>query len=79
MMFIYKTAKFASVWTIILKIRAIFVHQTLTKYGLYFHELLQCQRLLGELTLGSKPSLSAYVRKASIPWIRCPRLKVPPQ
>ena len=34
-MFIYKTAKFAPVWTTILKIRAIFVHQTLTEHALY--------------------------------------------
>ena len=34
-MLIYKTAKFAPVWTTILKIRAIFVHQTLTEHVLY--------------------------------------------
>ena len=33
-MFIYKTSKFAPVSTIILKIRAIFVHQTLTEHAL---------------------------------------------
>ena len=33
-MFIYKTAKFAPVWITILKIRAIFVHQTLTEHAL---------------------------------------------
>ena len=33
-MFIYKTAKFAPVWTTNLKIRAIFVHQTLTEHAL---------------------------------------------
>ena len=32
-MFIYKTAKFTPVWTTILKIRAIFVHQTLTEHA----------------------------------------------
>ena len=35
MMFVYKTAEFALVWTTILKIRAIFVHQTLTEQALY--------------------------------------------
>ena len=35
MMFIYKTAKFAPVWTTILKIHSIFVHQTLTEHTLY--------------------------------------------
>ena len=35
MMFTYKTAKFAPVWTSILKIRAIFVHQTLTEHAFY--------------------------------------------
>ena len=35
MMFIYKTAQFAPVWTTILKIRAIFVHQTLTEHAIY--------------------------------------------
>ena len=30
-----QTAKFAPVWTTILKIRAIFVHQTLTEHALY--------------------------------------------
>ena len=35
-MFIYKTAKFAPVWTTVLKIRAIFVHQTLTEHALLF-------------------------------------------
>ena len=35
MMSIYKTAKFAPVWTIILKIQAIFVHQTLTEHALF--------------------------------------------
>ena len=33
MMFIYKT-KFAPVWTPILKIRAIFVHQSLTEHAI---------------------------------------------
>ena len=35
MMFICKTAKFAPAWTTILKIRAIFVHQTLTEHALW--------------------------------------------
>ena len=35
MMFICETAKFAPVWTTILKIRAIFVHQTLTEHALW--------------------------------------------
>ena len=35
MMFIYNTAKFAPVFFSILKIRAIFVHQTLTEHVLY--------------------------------------------
>ena len=30
-----KAAKFAPVWTTILKIRAIFVHQTLTRHAIY--------------------------------------------
>ena len=30
-MFVNKTAKFAPVWTIIIKIRAIFVHKSLTE------------------------------------------------
>ena len=34
MVFIYKTAKFAPVWSDILKILAIFVHQTLTEHAL---------------------------------------------
>ena len=34
MMFIYKTAKFTPVWTTILKVRAIFVLQTLTEHAL---------------------------------------------
>ena len=34
MMFIYKSAKFAPVLTNILKIRAIFAHQTLTEHAL---------------------------------------------
>ena len=34
MMFIYKTAKFAPVWTAIFKIRAIFVHQILIEHAL---------------------------------------------
>ena len=33
-MFIYKTAEFVPVWTAILKILAIFVHQTLTEHAL---------------------------------------------
>ena len=33
-MLIYKTAKLALVWTTILKILAIFVHQTLTEHAL---------------------------------------------
>ena len=33
MMFIYKTATFAPVWTIMFKICAIFVHQTLTEHA----------------------------------------------
>ena len=32
-MFIYKTAKLAPVWTIILKIPGIFVHQILTEHA----------------------------------------------
>ena len=35
MMFIYKTAKFAPVWTTILKLGAIFVLQTLTERALF--------------------------------------------
>ena len=35
MMFVYKTAKFAPVWTTILKIRAIFVRQTLTEHAIF--------------------------------------------
>ena len=34
MVFSHKTAKFAPVWTIILKIRAVFVHQSLTEHAL---------------------------------------------
>ena len=37
-MFTYKTAKFAPVWTTILKIRAIFVHQTSTEHPLLVPE-----------------------------------------
>ena len=37
-MFIYKTAKFAPVWTIILKIRTIFIYQTLTEHALFIAE-----------------------------------------
>ena len=33
-MFIYKTAKFAPVWTTILKILPIFVHKTLPEHAL---------------------------------------------
>ena len=33
-MFICKAARFAPVWTTILKIQVIFVHQTLTKHAL---------------------------------------------
>ena len=33
MMFIYKTGKFAAVWTSSLKIRAIFVRQILTEHA----------------------------------------------
>ena len=35
MMFIYETAKLAPVWTNILKIQVIFVHQTLTEHALF--------------------------------------------
>ena len=35
MIFVYKTAKFAPVWTILLKIGAVYVHQTLTEHALY--------------------------------------------
>ena len=35
MIFIYKTTKFAPVWSTILKIRAIFVHQTVAEHALY--------------------------------------------
>ena len=35
----YSTAKFAPVWTTILKIRAIFVHQTLTELALSLDKL----------------------------------------
>ena len=34
MMFIYKTDKFAPIWTTTLKIRTIFVHQTVTEHAL---------------------------------------------
>ena len=34
MMFIYKTAKFAPVWTTLLKVRVTFVHQTLTEHAI---------------------------------------------
>ena len=35
MTFIYRSATFAPIWTTILKIRTIFVHQTLTEHALY--------------------------------------------
>ena len=38
MVFIYKTAKFAPVWTTILKIWAIFVHQSLTEHACYLQK-----------------------------------------
>ena len=34
MMFAHKTAKFAPVWTIVLKKRAVFVHKSLTEHAL---------------------------------------------
>ena len=34
MTFIYKTARFSPVWTGILKVRAVFGHQTLTEHAL---------------------------------------------
>ena len=43
-MSIYKTAKFAPVWTTILKIWAIFVHQTLNEHALS-HDLRSPHRL----------------------------------
>ena len=54
MMFIYKAAKLAPVWTTVLKIREIFVHQTLTEDALlqarllYFHYTirLNCKKIL---------------------------------
>ena len=39
MMFIYKIGKFALVWTTILKVRAIFVHQTLTEHALSYKNM----------------------------------------
>ena len=36
MMFAYETAKFALVWVTVLKIRAVFVHQSLNEHALYF-------------------------------------------
>ena len=39
MLFIYKTVKFALVWTTILKIWAIFVHQILTEHALHLSVL----------------------------------------
>ena len=33
MLLVNQAAKFAPVWTTILKIRAIFLHQTLTEHG----------------------------------------------
>ena len=45
MMFIYKTAKFAPIWTTILIISATFVHQTSTE-----HALLQRQNLAIHVT-----------------------------
>ena len=44
MMFIYKTAKFAPVWTTIPKIQAIFVHQTLTEHALLKSSIMQASR-----------------------------------
>ena len=38
MIIIYKTPKFALVWSTILKIRAIFVYQTWPEHALY-HEI----------------------------------------
>ena len=44
-MFIYKTAKFAPVWSTILKIGATSVHQTLTEHSL-FREYSPAARVL---------------------------------
>ena len=47
MMFIYNAAKFAPVWTAILKIRAIFVHQTLlTEQAIYLFLLMLFRQFL---------------------------------
>ena len=48
-MLIYKAAKFAPVWTTILKIRAIFVHQTLTEHTLC--EIKICPKTWAYFTL----------------------------
>ena len=45
-MFIYKTAKFAPVWTIVLKIRTIFVHQTVTEDALFEYLLKPSSKML---------------------------------
>ena len=49
MMFIYKTAKFASVWTTILKIQTIFVHQTLTEHHALYSECIVTEGFIGRL------------------------------
>ena len=36
-MFTYKIAKFAPVWTTIVKIRATFVHKTLSEHALFLN------------------------------------------
>ena len=49
-MFICKTAKFVPVWTTILKIRVIFVHQTLTEHALYVM-CNSCQQIIDIISL----------------------------
>ena len=39
-MFIYKTAKFAPVWTTLLKVRVTFVHQTLTEHAISHQQIV---------------------------------------
>ena len=49
MVFIYKTAKFTPVWTTIHKIRATFVHRTVTEHVLYLLQISHSK--LSNLTL----------------------------
>ena len=75
-MFVYKTAKFAPVWTTIFKIHAIFVHETLNEHALHLCRTFNdVQKILKEKFKNVLKAFRTTVFASSLQPFKCFLLK----